>query len=470
MNLITVHNNYSQLLTDSEKLKDTLWRLLRFRDKGYFHSALYKQKKWDGFRDFFSKKTGKFLTGLIPEVKLALRKLKVEYQVRDDREAFSFWYREIDEHFMNYGDNPIVLYDYQVELVNQIIQNHRGIVTAPPGSGKTNVMIASIKTLPPNTPTLILANRTSLVDQNYEELQKWGFGNVGRVYGRKNDPNYITCVTSQSAHKIPDLDKIKVLFVDEIHEMMSAGPIKIYKQLKNCSVRIAMSGTPFKFDGKDPVQKYQVKGWIGPPFKTKITEEGVLSTKFLQERKTLSVSNCTFWPLHEPDLKYAIYQDAVTYGLAENHTFHKIVANLVEERCPGRTLILVERLAHGDHLKKLIPGSFWIKGEDDLETRRFVIDHLKNYKGNLVAIATQGILNTGINVMVHNLINCAGGKAAHQIVQRIGRGLRQADDKVALEYHDFMFHMNPYLEKHSEERVKILDKSGHKIKIMDELP
>jgi superfamily II DNA or RNA helicase len=815
---LVIDNNYSCLKSEDGHVLDTLWRLLRFRERNYFHSRLYKQKKWDGFRDFFSRKTGKFLTGLLPEVRLALREMKVEYEVQDNRKPFEFLYDSIDENFLNYGPEPITLYDYQVELVNKVLKYKRGILFAPTGchrkgqgilmfdgsikrvedikvgdrlmgidstprtvlqlcrgvdqmfevvpkrgkpfvvngdhlltvtrtrshnnryigelggelveiktkdwmsmskwqkhlmklkksdcikfktsrklpidpylvglligdghltstpkvttsdieikeeldkqaivwnvdvkndnwsrtdrcptyalvrkqgssksnplmkhirrlclnvlgdskfipfayktasvksrrkllaglldsdgnhskhyeyssqskqladdvaflvrslglyanvsaavkscqtgvsglyyrvyisgdltkiptklprkqccnfsmrndplrigfavkslnvkeeyygfildgdqryllddftithnSGKTNTMVAIVKCLPPKTPTLIMGNKKSLVDQNYEELVKWGIPNVGRLYDAIQEPNYITCCTVQSAHKLEKLlPKIKACIIDEVHEMMSAQPMAIYRKLTEATVRVAASATVYKFDGKDEVQKYRTKGWIGSPLKLDSTPDGKLTTKFLQERQTLSKSKCTFYTIREPQLPYAIYEDAITHGMAESKYLNETVARLVKT-LKGRTLILVERIAHGDLLESLIPNSLWIKGEDDMKTRAEVIEYLKSYKNKVVGIATSGILNTGINVKVHNLINCAGGKADHQIAQRIGRGLRTASDKEGLNYYDFIFDINPYLKSHSEKRIKILKKLGHEIIIKDEI-
>ncbi len=40
------------------------------------------------------------------------------------------------------------------------------------------------------------------------------------------------------------------------------------------------------------------------------------------------------------------------------------------KKLKGRTLIIVERLDHGDKLHELLPGSLWIRGEDKIETRK----------------------------------------------------------------------------------------------------
>jgi superfamily II DNA or RNA helicase len=815
-NIIKIENQYSWFLSDNETIKTILWKMLRFRARNYFHNVRYKMKVWDGFDDFFKKDSGRFLTGLLPEVQMVLRTKKIEYTINDTREPFKWNIDKIDASYLNEGPNPVAeLRDYQVDYVNYVITNWRGLITSPTASGKaqpldskvytpsgpvkmgdlkigdyvctpsgnvskiiniypqgdkdvycitftngdkveccadhlwkvdaiiddwkdkikdtkylienchnpsgrpkysiktptcvffttkplqmnpylmgaligdgnltnsikfsnvdeeilnnvklilqedyhlryiakcdyaivkkvgnnyksktdqkniyvdamrfyelmgkksqdkfipkdfkynsienrlllikglmdtdgyvdqngyleyctcskqlsldvkevieslggmcrirtkqsyyvynnekksgkisyiisigiqnssallnltrkkircknnrknmmcrviskiekvgtkpcqcilidnedhlyltdhmipthnTNTMKAIIKALPPKTPTLILANKRSLVHANYEEIKSLGIDWVGRLYDKKKDPNFITCATVQSAHLLKAiLPKIKVLIVDEVHEMMSKIPKRVYNSLKNCGVRVGMSATPFKFGGKDECQKFEVKGYFGPIFLTDSTESGKLTTKELIDREILSTANCTFYHVNEPKLPYEIYLDAVTKGIAENEYFHKLVVKLVK-KLTGRTLIIVERLAHGDRLQELMPNALWVRGKDDIETRQVIIERLKNEEGDVVAIATSGIFNTGINVFCHNLINAAGGQADHQIIQRFGRGLRRAKDKENLEYYDFMFNINDYLDKHSRRRVSILEKEGHKVTVLE---
>ena len=467
---ILVENHQSALLNCPEAVYSKIYKALRFRDRGYFHSVLYKRKLWDGYVEFMKKDNGKFLTGLLPEIEAALKMLDVDYQLVDNRTSVNFLYKNIDANFLKQwqkpGEEPIELYDYQVDLVNQALEHKRGIIQAPTSAGKTNIMISILKALPSNCPTLILANRKSLVEQNYEEMQKWGFPNIGRLYDKYNEPNMFTCATVQSIKKIEKvLPKIKALIVDEIHEMTSKGPKKAYNKMKDCSVRIAVSATPFKFGGQDKVQKYTVKGYFGPVFTTEAAEGGALTTKNLQERKILSGSKSIFFPVREPDLQYEVYQDAITYGIARNFHLHKMVQKLVSI-ISGRTLILVERIEHGDMLSDLIPQASWVKGEDNSSTRKLVIDQLKHSE-SAIGIATSGIFNTGLNVFVHNLVNCASGQAEHMIVQRMGRGLRTAKDKEICNYYDFLFHNNEYLYKHSMKRIKILQKEGHEVEIKE---
>lgn len=471
--VIKITNNYSWLQCTDQKIMTDLCKAFKVRELNYMHSRLYKQKKWDGFTDFFKEKTGRFLTGLLPEVIGSLKYWKIDYETIDERTNLNIIHENINKDFLKQWIGDFELYDYQVDLINKSIEHKRGIVSAATGAGKSEILVGILKCLSPKTPCLILANQKNLVDQNYEKLKEWKFDNVGRLYGTYNEPNIITCSTIQSIHKIePLLPHIKCVIVDEIHEMMGKTSKKAYEKLKNACMRIAISATWEKFGGTDKSQRFYVKGYFGPVLKTSsdIAENGVIKTKSLQERGTLSKSNCIFYHINEPEIPYDIYLDAVTNGIANNWKFHELIKNLTLKKCKGRTLILVERIDHGIALNNLIEDSIWIKGKDTLKTRKEVIKQLsKSSKENVVAIATQKILNSGINCHLHNLINCAGGKADHTIIQRMGRGLRTAEDKDILNYYDFIFNINPYLLKHSKKRVKILKDEGHDITIKKEL-
>ena len=473
-NLLKIKNDYSWLISDDYKVRYMLWESLRFRQRNYFHNASYKQKKWDGYTEFFKMEAGRFMTGLLPEVRAALNKLQVSYETKDERTRLSFKHTDINNQFLNQwlpylwlnGEpaRPITLHDYQVDFINQIAKHQRGVVISPTGSGKTMVLIGVLKSLPP-VPTLVLQNKTDLSRQNYEEISNWGFQNVGTLWGNKVKPNLITVANIQSVHKIlPILPKIQVLIVDEIHEMISKIPKAVYRKCKNASVRIAMSATPFKWSGLDQVQKYDVKGFFGPLF---LTNGEILTTKELQERQILSKANCVFFCINEPKIPYELYQDAVTKGIVENEFLNKNVTKLVK-KLKGRTLVLVDRIDHGNTLKELNDNAIWIHGEHSSDVRKEAIDKLQRSSSKQTVIATQQIMNTGINVKIHNLVNLAGGKADHMIVQRMGRGLRKADDKDILNYYDFIFRNNDYLFNHSNTRVKILKKEGHPITIKED--
>jgi superfamily II DNA or RNA helicase len=474
---LQVENVHSRLVTPDKELLAILHDKLRFRPPDFWHNEAYKRKKWDGWKEFFGLKNGRFLTGILPEVQAALRKLKKPYTLIDHRDQVQWRYESIGDDFLNEwlpdGFDPIKLHDYQPDLANQCFKYNRGIVQAPTAAGKTFILISILKSLPPKTPVLFVTKNSSLVHQNWEEMQQWGVEDLGRWYDKHKEKNYVMCATShvktfESLGRL--LPKFKVLVVDEVHECMSDVPVAAYRKMKSACIRIGFSATPFKWKGKkiNDVHKWNVKGHFGPVLRTRTTKYGVLTTKELQDRGILSASNCTFYPIDRPNLAYEPYQDAVKLGIEQNFYFHEVVARLARSR-PGRTLVVVERIEQGEYLKQLMPEAHWIQGKNSLKERAPVINALK--KGDkCIAIIMRPIITAGINIMIHDLINAAGGEGAHNVVQQMGRGLRTANDKEILQYHDFFYLINDYLRKHSEWRMKVLKEEGHEVHLADSAP
>lgn len=472
--VLQIDNVSSRMLTTDVDLKNLLAEKLRFRPKDFWHNTAYKNKKWDGWKYFFNAKNGVFLTGILPEIQLFLAKLKRPYVTIDKRGKIDWQFQKIGPEFLKpwFPNNidPFELYDYQPDLVNQCIKYNRGIVQAPTGAGKTFILISLLKCLPPKTPTLFLTKNSSLVDQNWQQMKEWGIENLGRWYDTFKEPNYVMCVTNhfktfQSIDKL--LPKFKALIVDEVHDCLSDVPIKAYKKMANCCVRIGISATPQKWEKKkiSECHKWTLKGHFGPIFKTTTTETGFLTTADLQKRNILAKSECIIHPVRHPDLQHEPYQSAVELGIEQNFHFHKMVADIAKS-CQGRTLIVVERIEQGQYLNQLIPGSHFIQGKNSLKQRAPIIESLK--KGEkAVAIVMRQIITAGIDVKIHDLINAAGGEGAHNLIQLIGRGLRTADDKEKLRYHDFFFYINDYLQSHSEWRVEVLKREGHEVHIKE---
>lgn len=468
--VLRTDNIFSQLVSTDADLLQILHQKLRFRPKNFWHSEAFKRKKWDGWKEFFDLKSGRFMTGILPEVQAVLRVRNVSYTFMDGRTKIDWLHQSVDDQFLNQWKpediDPITLHDFQPDYVNQTIRYNRGIIQAPTGAGKTFILISVLKCLPPKTPVLFVTKNSSLVHQNWEEMQKWGVADLGRWYDKYKEPNYVMCVTShpqtfESIKKL--LPKFKVLVVDEVHDCLSDVPIKAYRKMTNAGVRIGFSATPFRWNKKkiDEVHKWTVKGFFGPVFKTTTTGTGFLTTKDLQERGILSKSDCVFFPIDRPDLAYEPYQDAVKLGIEQNFYFHDVVKRLARS-LEGRTLIVVERIEQGEYLNQLMPEASWIQGKNSLKEREPVINALR--KGdNHIAIIMRPIITAGINIKIHNLINAAGGEGAHNVIQQMGRGLRTADDKEILKYYDFFFMINDYLRKHSEWRMQVLEKEGHNV-------
>ena len=476
--IIKVNNVNARLLTTDEDLKEKLSETLKFRPPGYEHNAAFLAHRWDGWKYFFNKKSGLFLAGILPEIQLALEIMKKDYTLVDERTTQDWAIPSIGDQFLNQwlpkGKEEITLHDFQPDLVNNAIRHGRGIIQAPTSAGKTYIMISLLKCLPPKTPVLFLTKSASLVHQNWEDMKLWGVENLGRWYGKFKQPNYVMCITchQKTFESLENLlPKFKVLIVDEVHECMSDVPVSAFRKMKAACCRFGISATAFKWEKEkiNDCAKWELKGHFGCLLKTETTKSGFLTTQDLKDRGIVSESEAHFYKVTKPDIAYEPYMDAIKLGVEQNFHFHDMVAKIAKH-CPGRTLIVVERIEHGRYLNQLIPGSSFLYGDLNLKQREPILNALKDEKGGrYIGIIQKRIITAGINLKIHDLINAAGGEAAHNVIQLIGRGLRLAGDKDKLRYHDFLFLNNSYLQEDAEWRIKVLEKEGHPVTIHDNL-
>lgn len=115
-------------------------------------------------------------------------------------------------------------------------------------------------------------------------------------------------------------------------------------------------------------------------------------------------------------------------------------------------------------------GSQPIKSVETMEyTDNFVydleVDSYQNFLSGIGVVAHNSrIYNESADLPILNVVvNCSGGKSGIAVIQRIGRALRTHHSKDRAIIYDFNDIFSAKLEKHSDERVKVIKKEGHKI-------
>lgn len=360
-----------------------------------------------------------------------------------------------------FAASGVILHDYQVDVANLALERRRGIIKCATGGGKTMIFTAILKALGDRYPAMMICRNKSVVNQTYDAFRAQGLENVGRVHMDYTEPNIITCITSQSLHKVADLvPRTKILLVDECHEWASKDSQRHLKLFENTMLRLGFSATPWN---EDPVHDLKLKSWIGP----ELCDVGI---DYLREQKILSSCHAHFYRVPVPedyqnlaDGKEKTFFGSDTAGIVENEHLQQKIVDIVSNIKEGRILILVRRLPHGDKLKELIPEAHWIRGEDTHATREFVLQQLRSSDSPKVVAIMSAIGFYGLNVLCHHLINACGGKDANLLIQKVGRGLRKGVDKHHLEYHDFIFEGDRFLMRHSKARIEVLRNEGHSV-------
>jgi superfamily II DNA or RNA helicase len=358
-----------------------------------------------------------------------------------------------------FASSGVTLHDYQADIANLALEKRRGIVKCATGGGKTMIFTAILKALDGRYPAMMICRNKTVVNQTYEAFKHHGLEHVGRVHMDYTEPDIITCITAQSLHKVGALiPRTKVLLVDEVHEWASKNSQMHLKLFTNTTHRLGFSATPWN---GDPVHDLKLKSWIGP----ELCDVGI---DYLRDQRILSSCHAHFYRVSVPKERLALsptFFNSEEIGIVENEHLQAKIAEIVSNIKAGRILILVRRLSHGDRLKELMPEAHWIRGEDNAETREFVLQQLRQSESPKVVAIMSAIGFYGLNVLCHHLINACGGKDANLLIQKVGRGLRKGIDKSHLEYHDFIFEGDRFLMRHSKARVDVLKHEGHEVTV-----
>ena len=401
----------------------------------------YKLGRWDGKVAFF----GLGGTGYVNHLDVVsdiLNRQGVEIVNIDDRR------HPIDLNFENIKEDywgnktwpkghpaegePIRLRDYQVEVVNNFLQNPQSLQEVATGAGKTIITATLSKITEPYGRSLVIVPNKSLVTQTEEDYINCGL-DVGVYFGdRKELGKTHTICTWQSLNildkKFKDgsavlslaefLEDVSTIIIDEVHQAKAEVLKKLLTQnLRNAPIRWGLTGTI----PKERFEFESIHASIGPVI-------GQVSAKELQDKGVLS--NCHVNIIQMIDTAvHRDYQSELKYLVTNDSRLEYMASVLNKVKESGNTLILVDRISAGEKLQELIPGSSFVKGDVKLKDRKEAYDEI-NEGTNHVVIATYGVAAVGINIpRIFNLVLIEPGKSFVRVIQSIGRGVRKAKDK-----------------------------------------
>ena len=432
-----------------------------------YHMPAYKLGRWDGTMSYCTLGGASYFN-LLEDLLPIVIEDGYEIELDDKRVDYSFDFTQIDENYlandgvvwpsghMNAGE-PIILRDYQVEIINNFLENPQSIQEVATGAGKTIITASLSKLFQSYGKTIVIVPNKDLVKQTEKDYILAGL-DVGVYYGDRKDLDKThTICTWQSLDALERMckkkeldenllytfasDKVAVI-VDEAHQ----GKADVIRRLltgpfAHCPIRIGLTGTIPKED----VNKMSLLSSIGPIV-------GKLAAHELQDIGVLS--SCEVNILQMQDLIDAGgYQQERDY-LLKNKPRMEFLAKLIGETAKsGNTLILVDRIEAGKTLNSLIENSSFINGSVKSTDRQEKYDEVGVSDGRII-IATYGVAAVGINVpRIFNLFLLESGKSFTRVIQSIGRGIRRAQDKDHVNIFDVCSSAK-YSKKHLTERKK----------------
>ena len=447
---------HSQLHTDNQKLLQALRSLYSFSVPGAAYTPAGRSGRWDGKTNFITA-TGKFRTGLLPKILEDLKRIDCE-------PTLNYTYDRNLITPQNWKIEGYTLRDYQEESVLVGVSNHRAVIQAPTGAGKTLIMAATIKALQGRKIT-ILFDAKQLLTQTYKFLtDECGIDNVGLCYGEGYIYGDIMLCTVQSIEKILDthLEETEVLMVDECHKFaVGAHRLAAIQSFPNSQYRLGFTATV----PRESIPLHSLEGALGK------THE-VRTTKDLVDSGHLTKPSIQMLSMGQPKEDYQgysyndMYEVLIVENKERNEKIINIVNNIRSNYDNARILILVNRLGHGENLQSLLGGScFYLRGEDDIKERYSTIRRFISSNESSVLLGTR-ILETGVDIReITHFINARGLKSPIATIQALGRSLRLHDDKDQVFIYDFM-DKGRYLAAHSRKRYNTYKKEGHEVEII----
>jgi superfamily II DNA or RNA helicase len=398
--------------------------------------------RWDGKVSYFQL-GGSTYVNLLPEIIPILEKFNYDIDLDDQRDySTTFTFEQVTEQTFSHivwgkghpmEGKPMELRDYQVEIINNFLENPQCIQEIATGAGKTVITAALSNAVAPYGRTIVIVPNKSLVTQtekDYINMKQ----DVGVYFGdRKEWGRQHTICTWQSLNvllkntknSVGDvtigefLQDVMCVIVDEVH-MAKADALKslLTGVMSRIPLRWGLTGTI----PKEPFEFQALRCSLGPVINQ-------LSASELQDRGVLAQCHVNVVQLVD-HADFSNYQSELKFLLEEPDRLKTIAQLIAQVNATGNTLVLVDRVAGGHALVDLLGDqAVFVSGATKAKARQDEYDEVADATGKII-VATYGVAAVGINIpRIFNLVLVEPGKSFVRVIQSIGRGIRKAEDK-----------------------------------------
>jgi superfamily II DNA or RNA helicase len=404
--------------------------------------------RWNGKVSYFSL-AGSTYINLLPEILPYLDNAGYDIELDDLRDyTTTFTFDKVSEDtFKNKNwpkghpkeGEPVVLRDYQIELVNNFLENPQSLQEIATGAGKTLMTAALSNSVEKYGRSIVIVPNKSLVTQTEADYINLGL-DVGVYFGDRKEYNKThTICTWQSLNnmlkktkageaevEIGDfIEGVVCVMVDEVH-MAKADALKtlLTGVFAKVPIRWGLTGTIPK--AKFEAQSIYVS--LGNVI-------GKLSASELQDQGVLARCYVNIMQLQDGK-EFTNYQSELKHLLEDSERLDKIASLISGINDTGNTLILVDRVNAGKEIVSRLPGSVFVSGATNMNERKEEYDEVAT-STNKIIVATYGVAAVGINIpRIFNLVLIEPGKSFVRVIQSIGRGIRKAEDKDHVQIYD----------------------------------
>ena len=406
-----------------------------------YHMPAYKLGRWDGcvrFCDIGGRTYLNLLDKLLP----IITKEGYDVEVNDARQSWDFNFNPVEASSYDHiawpkkhpaAGLPIILRDYQVEVINRFLDNPQCLQQVATGAGKTLITAVLSHKCQEYGRTIVIVPNKDLVVQTEKDYKNLGM-DVGVLFGdRKEYDKKHTICTWQSLAVLEKktkageaevdldvfLDEVVCIMVDEVHKA-KADVLRdqLSGMFKNVPIRWGLTGTI----PKDDHEAVACTCALGPVV-------GNLSSKELQDMGVLADLDISILQMQDGPLGFNSYAQELKWLTTDVDRLTHLSSVIKQLSAQGNTLVLIDRIKTGEIFSEMNPDWAFVSGGMKVKDRQEEYDEISDMD-NKVIVATYGVAAVGINIpRIFNLVLLEPGKSFVRVIQSIGRGIRKAEDK-----------------------------------------
>jgi superfamily II DNA or RNA helicase len=406
-----------------------------------------------------------FPSGLIELVRIASQMDSITVEITDKRKTT-----------VARATNPDLewLRDYQREAVDAVVKHTRGILWLPTASGKTEIAIGIVRSLPARW--LFLVHRDTLQEQAAERFNLRG--DEASLFDSTSNKSpwegtSFVCATFQTLYVALQsgnqrakelLQTAEGIIVDECHVLPADSFYDVVMGTPMARYRVGLSACPLARGDKRSILALAALGEVIYRLKTeRLIAAGVVAKPYIRFVTVvqMGVRSGRKWQV--------LYHHGVVHSTVRNAALVDIIKG-AEKPC----IVFVHEIEHGRNLlHALIANGVEARhiefafGANDKRAKDKVLRRVED--GTLEVLICSVIFQEGIDLpSLRSVVVAAGLKSNIAAVQRIGRGMRRfARDgtvtKTEFNVWDVADIGMPMLERHTDDRRKAYEREGYEV-------
>lgn len=432
---------------------------------GAFQSAAFKLKKWNG-KESPVRPDGFTFEYMMDKVLHILEKdflydLDHDLTIHDMRAPADFMY-DVDFIEKDYLSHMgITLHEHQVNAVNKVIQEQKGIIDVATSGGKSYVCLCLSKVYDPYIGSVIIVPTQELLEQTYKDYVSDGTLSVSKITPSMSKEKKQQAIKDHN-HVIITwrlLKNNKDLFAgfngmviqDECHVIGDVMLNALKDTFSEAPVRIGMTATV----PKTLYKREKIFCHIGGEVLAKV------QTKELQEQNIVAGCDILMVPTVDSTIVHEggfdDWDDEKAY-LNKNKFRANAISDYIQSLPATNTLILSHPQL-GEKIAKRLDIGFVDK---DTKTDKRM-EHYAEFAhaDDKMLMATFGTAGTGISInRIFRLILIDVGKNYTATIQGIGRGIRLDGEVNYVDIID-IYSETKYSLRHKQQRASLYKREGH---------